>query len=219
MATYTGMINSVLRRLRESEVASPTSSDYAALIGDLVNEAKREVEDAWEWHALSETKTVTTASGTSQYAVTDAGKRFKLTDKRFSVYDATNKARLSPQNPMWLKEQAIVAPQLQKPCFYYFEGFDASGDPYINLYGTPDGTYTINISMLIPQDDFTVGTEVLSVPEYPVILSAYAKAIAERGEDSGRSHGEAMAAYASSLSDSIARDAHMSHDSEVTWYV
>jgi hypothetical protein len=47
--TYLEAINKVLRRLREDEVASPDTSAYSKLIGELVNDANRMVEDAWDW--------------------------------------------------------------------------------------------------------------------------------------------------------------------------
>lgn len=219
MATYTSTINAVLRRLRESEVSGPNDSDYATLIGDFVNETKREVEDSWTWQALRQTIAITTADGTSQYAVTGAGKRFRLQDKRFSVYDATNKARVYPQSATYLKEAALTSPSTGFPSYYYFEGFNSSGDPYINLHSTPNGVFTVNLDVIVPQGDFTVGTEVLSVPDWPVILGAYTKAIAERGEDAGQTHGEVMTRYGHAVRDAIAKDITLVDDSETIWYV
>lgn len=218
MATYTSIINSVLRRLREDEVATPTSTDYAALIGDFVNETKREVEDAWKWQALRTTIPVTTADGTTQYAITDASKRFRLVDRRTSVYDVTNKNRIYPQSAAYMKQVLLENPDVGQPIYYYLEGFDSNQDPYINFYQTPGGIYTINVECIVPQDDFTLGTEVLAVPDFPVILGTYAKAIAERGEDNGRTHGEVERRYEKALSDSIAFDVVSVDDSETTWY-
>ena len=218
MATYTSIINSVLRRMREDEVAAPTSTDYAALIGDFVNETKREVEDAWKWQALRTTIPITTADGTSQYAITDASKRFRLQDKRTSVYDVTNKARIYPQSSTYLEQAALENPDTGFPMYYYLEGFDSNQDPYINFYQTPGGVYTINVKCIVPQDDFTLGTEVLAVPDFPVILGAYAKAIAERGEDDGRNHGEVMGRYGLAVSDAIGFDVASVDESETTWY-
>lgn len=73
--TYLQLVNSVLRRLREEEVTTVDESDYSKLIGDFVNDAKRQVEDAWDWTALRNTYTLTTTSGTSTYALTDFGVR------------------------------------------------------------------------------------------------------------------------------------------------
>jgi hypothetical protein len=217
MATYTSIINSVLRRLRESTVAAPTSSDYALLIGEFVNETKREVEDAWKWTALRTTIPLTTANGTSQYSITGAGDRFKLQDPTHSVYNATTLARLLPQKSQWLKEQALLNTSVQEPAYYYIEGKDGSGDPYINFYSTPDAVYTINVDLVLPQASFSVGTEVLSVPEWPVVLGTYAKAIAERGEDNGKTHGEALNKFGFALSDAVAMDESLT-TGETTWY-
>ena len=49
MATYLDVVNNVLRRLREPTVQSVDDTPYSSMIGVLVNDAKREVEDATEW--------------------------------------------------------------------------------------------------------------------------------------------------------------------------
>lgn len=217
MATYTSLINSVLTKLRSSQVAGPSSSDYAALIGSFVNETKREVEDAWKWTALRQTLNVTTSAGTSQYAITGATKRFRLQDPKLSVYDATNYGRIHIVNQQWIKEQLLLNTNQQQPGWCAFNGFNSSGDPYVKFYPIPADTYVINFELVVPQADFTLGTEILSVPDWPVILGAYAKAIAERGEDDGRTHGEAQNNYGFALSDAIAFDASLV-DGESTWY-
>jgi hypothetical protein len=50
--TYLDLVNNVLRRLRETEVASVQSTAYSKLIGDIVNDAKDLVENSWDWSAL-----------------------------------------------------------------------------------------------------------------------------------------------------------------------
>jgi len=51
--TYLELVNNVLRRLRETEVTTVQSTAYSKLIGDIVNDAKRLVEDAWDWKVLN----------------------------------------------------------------------------------------------------------------------------------------------------------------------
>ena len=51
--TYLELVNNVLRRLRETEVTTVQSTSYSKLIGDIVNDAKRLVEDAWDWKVLN----------------------------------------------------------------------------------------------------------------------------------------------------------------------
>jgi hypothetical protein len=217
MATYTNIINSVMRRLREDQITGPSDTEYSLLIGELVNETKREVEDAWKWTALRSTKTIATVAGTTQYAITGAGNRWKLQDAMNSVYNLTETYCLSRRPAVWMKEQIIANTDQGKPGHYYFEGADSNGDPYVNIWLAPDAAYTINFNLVVPQDDFSVGTEVLSVPDYPVMLGAYAKAIAERGEDDGRAHGEALSKYGQALGDAIAIDESLT-TGETTWY-
>ena len=220
MATYTSLTNSVLTKLRESTIASPGDSVYSAMIGELVNEAKQEVEDAWKWSALRSTKTVTTANGTSQYVVTGSGDRFKLQNTTQSVYNTTanNLGWLYQRPSAYMKEQAIVNTDVSPPSYFYFEGLDSNGDTYVNFHATPDAVYTINFDLVVPQADFSIGTETLSVPSRAVILGAYVRALAERGEDQGNTHGEAVAHYNTALQDAIAID-ESKILGETTWYV
>lgn len=65
--TYLQLVNDVLVRLRESPVSSVSQTPYSALIGALVNDAKREVEDAWQWSQLLDYLTFNCISGISSY--------------------------------------------------------------------------------------------------------------------------------------------------------
>jgi hypothetical protein len=218
MATYTNLINFVLRKMRESEVAGPTSTTYATLVGDFVNEAKREVEDAWKWNVLRTTTSVTTAAGTQQYALTGAGKRFKLQHPNYSVYDATNLGRIYQKDAQWMKEALLNNTTQNEPSYFYFSGFDSNEDPYVTFYPIPDGIYTINFELVVPQSDFSTGSETLSVPDWPVKLGAWAKALEERGDDNGNQVLKVQSDYQLALSDAIAMDAAL-FPGETDWYI
>ena len=218
MATYTQLINSVLRKLRESTISSPTDTTYSTLIGALVNETKREVEDSYPWTALKTTIDVTTAQGTSQYAVTGAGERWRLQTRTKSVFNGTTLYHLTPRPVEYVKHQARVNTQQSQPIYYYFTGVNSSGDPYINFYPTPDGVYTINVDLIVPQADLASGSTVITVPSAPVILGAWAKAIDERGEDGGQGVGDAITQYHDALADAISHDS-LRNVGEDTWYV
>jgi hypothetical protein len=62
--TYLELVNKVLTRLREDTVTTVDYNDYSTLIGEFVNDAKKEVESAWLWSCLTEYATVT-ADGVS----------------------------------------------------------------------------------------------------------------------------------------------------------
>ena len=218
MATYTSLINSVLRRVRESEVAGPTSTTYAALVGDFVNETKREVEDAWKWSMLRQTISVNTVQSADTLSVLGAGNRWKLQDPLYSVYNATSKDYLCKANNVAFERGAVDDVTEGTPAEYVFEGQDANGDPEVRLYRIPDGVYAINFKLIVPQDDFSLGTEVLKVPDYPVLMGAIAKALAERGEDNGSTSGEGYNRYQLALNDAISVDEART-TAETTWYV
>ena len=78
--TYIDLINNVLRRLREDTVDTANGTDYSALIGDLVNDAKKIVENSFDWTALRDSITLTTTSGTSEYSLTGSGDQAVVKD-------------------------------------------------------------------------------------------------------------------------------------------
>ena len=78
--TYLELVNDVLIRLRETTVSTVSETTYSALIGKFVNDAKRQIEDSYNWNCLTQTITVTTTSGTSSYALTGAGQKFRIND-------------------------------------------------------------------------------------------------------------------------------------------
>ena len=80
MATYLDVVNNVLRRLREPVVSSVTDTDYSSMIGVLVNDAKREVEDAADWNALTQTLTAVTTANIFNYVLVGSRTRFRVMD-------------------------------------------------------------------------------------------------------------------------------------------
>ena len=124
--TYLQLVNDVLTRLREPTVASVTENDYSALIGKLVNDSKREVEDAWDWEALATTYTISTSNGTTSYAVTGAGDASRI----HRVYNTTNRLYLEERPHEYFISNIDLAPQTVYgiPAYYATDGLDSSGD-------------------------------------------------------------------------------------------
>ncbi len=212
--TYVQLINSVLRRLREDEVTDYDDTAYSKLIGDFVNEAKREVEDAWNWVQLRSTIQLTCVSGTFRYTLTGAGNRFKILQVLNDTQDTEMK--LAPYD--WMNREFLSAtPATGSPIYYDING-SSSGDPNVDLYPKPDTADVINFNMVLPQDDLAASATELTVPHWPVILGAYARAISERGEDGSTQYAEAYNEYYKALSDAIAQDStHVPH--ETVWEV
>ena len=212
MTTYLQAVNDVLVRLREEEVSSVDETAYSKLIGKLVNDAKRSVEDAHTWNALGNTLTASTTADIFNYVLVGSGQRFKT----LNVFDDGVDAFLTQRDTNWMSQNLLRNTVLKgRPTYFNYNGTDSNGDTQVDLYPVPDGTYTIRFNLYIPQAELTTGSTVIKVPSEPVILGAYARAIAERGEDTGLSSADAYALYRSSLSDAIAIDSGHFVDNEI----
>lgn len=209
--TYIQLINKVLVRLREDEV-DDLSQPYTKLIGEFINESKREVEDAWKWVQLRTTIQVPATAGDSRYTLTGSGDRSKI----LYVINDTDDFEMRLANSKWMTKQFTTANTQQASPIYYDLNGQTGGDSNVDIFPIPDASYNLNFNMVIPQDDLATISEELTVPDYPVILGAYAKAIAERGEDSGLSYRDALVNADKALSDAISIDA-MNVPSELIW--
>ena len=204
MATYLSLVNDVVIRLREQSVSTVNETPYSTLIGKLVNDTKRQVENAWMWDALSTVKTVTTASGTSTYTVTGSG----LYPRGADINDTTNNSKLRNVPTQWIIDrQQLSTVQNGNPIYYAWNGNDGT-DSKIELYPTPNGTFSISINLTVPQAKLSGDNDVLTIPaEDAVVAGAYARALVERGEDGGLSSSEAFGLYKGILGDDIAMEA------------
>jgi hypothetical protein len=213
--TYLELVNDVLIRLRESEVTAVTDTPYSKLIGKFVNDAKRLVEDSYQWNALSETLTVTTANDLFNYVMTGSGQRFRVIDVINSEGDLF--LEYVPFHTMnnWFLNQS---PQKGTPMYYNFNGVDDNGDTQVDVYPVPDGAHNIFFNIYKPQDSLSAAGDILKVPSEPVIKYAYAMAVAERGEDAGLSAQEATALADISLADHISIENGRYRD-EYVWHV
>ena len=212
--TYLQIINSVLRRLREDEVSTYSQSDYSKLIGDFVNEAKREVEDAWNWTHLRTNIPVTTAASDNNYTLTNAGERFRI----LQVINETQETVMSQVPYSWINRQNDIGnPTDDSPMYYSVTG-QTSGNPDVTVYPTPDTIETLNFYTVVPQADLAADGTELTIPYWPIILGAYAKAVLERGEEGGTSLSVAALMYQQAIGDSIAIDSGNTQ-SELNWVV
>ena len=199
--TYLQLVNDVLTRLREDEVSAITDTPYSRLISKFVNDAKRQVEDAYNWNALSETLTVTTAPDLFNYVMTGSGQRFRVLDALCIEKDNFLKFATTRDMDNWFLNQT---PQKDFPTYYNFNGVDENGDTQVDMYPIPDAIYNINFNIIKPQAALSANSDSLKIPAEPVIFLAYAKALAERGEDGGLGSSEAYQLYSTSLADHIA---------------
>jgi hypothetical protein len=199
--TYLELINDVLIRLREPVVTANNQTAYSTLIGKFVNDAKRQIEDAFSWNALGQTITVTTASSTASYSLTGAGQKFQVMD----VINTTSNVGLINITFVDMNRKLNFTPLVNSiPTEFAFDGVDASYDTKVNLYPIPDGVYTIKFALTVPQATLASDSTVVAVPDVLVAQNAYARALIERGEDGGTSSSEAFLLYKAMLADHIA---------------
>jgi hypothetical protein len=199
--TYLELINDVLVRLRETTVSTTTETTYSTLIGKFVNDAKRQIEDAFSWNVLGQTITVTTTASTASYSLTGAGQKFQVMD----VINTTSNVGLTNISFVDMNRKLNFTPLVNSiPTEFAFDGVDASYDTKVNLYPIPDGAYTIKFALTVPQATLSSGSTVVLVSDVLVAQNAYARALVERGEDGGLSSSEAYLLYKSMLSDQIA---------------
>jgi hypothetical protein len=199
--TYLQLINDVLIRLRETQVSTNAETSYSALIGKFVNDAKRQIEDAYAWNVLGTTITVTTTPGTYIYSLTGAGQKFQVQD----VINATANVGMTNIGFVEMNRfQNFTTPASGIPEYYSFDGVDGNGDAQVVLYGRPDGVYSIPFSLTVPQASLAADNTLVKVPDSLVVQNAYSRALIERGEDGGLNSSEAYQMYRSMLSDYIA---------------
>lgn len=205
-ATVLTIVNRVLRKLRESTVASIDGDDYAELITDFLTETKEDVEDAFDWQCLQSTVTVDTVAGTAQYKLTGVYERSLVK----AVYDQTHDTYLE-FNPAKVEEGLrYTTPDQGDPVYYDFVGFNDDGEMLVELYPVP----AVTNDRFVFYGKFVQGdvaytspdTTYISTPTLPLVLGTYARAVDERGEDDGEAFTKAEAKYRKALSNSVAYD-------------
>jgi hypothetical protein len=220
--TFRGLINEVLIRLREDTISidwsgdindSTTVSAYEKVIGALVNDAKRYVEQRHDWLNLRSTVDITTVNGTKNYNLS-SGQEIKIID---SVNNDTG-MHLNQVSKVYINTVKYPTDPTGEPLYYAFNGSDASNNLKIDLSPVPTEAHTISFDIIKFQNDLTEADTVISVPEKPVVLGAWAMAIAERGEDGGTQSSLMAAESLEALKQAIILDSGNTKY-ETDWYI
>jgi len=210
MSTYRELINEVLIRLREDTIDTDwtgalndatTVTDYQKVIGALVNDAKRNVESYHDWLVLRETVDITTVSGTKNYSLA-SGQEIKIID---SINQVTGVPMVQVTR-RYMNSVKYPSDPTGDPLYYAFNGADSSNNLKIDLSPVPISAQTISFDLVKSQDTLTSATTVLKVPTQPVVLGAWMRAVAERGEDGGTQTSIIGQEYKDSLNQAIIKD-------------
>ena len=197
-------MNSVLRRLREEETTSVTSTTYVKMVGDFINDAKTLVGQAADWSALRETLTISTTASDNTYSLTGSGDNVKV----MSVINDTQNCFMEYQTKDWFNDALYISNAVEgAPKYFTYNGLDSNGDTQVLVGPTPDGVYSLRFDLTKRQADLTANTDSLLIPAQPVIHLAVALLARERGETGGTSTAEYFQIANQYLSDAIAIDA------------
>jgi len=212
--TYLELVNSVLRRLREDEVTTVSESDYSRLIGDFVNDAKRLVEDSWDWTALRETVDITTIVGQSSYSLTGYSTKSKI----LTVHNETTNQVIPLESLTRVRRLALQSDNASGSIQYYtLDGVDSNNDMQIRFYMPPNAEQTITVYGVKRTNELSLDTDTTSLPSAPVVQWAYSYALRERGETGGQSAAEQAVFAKEDLTNAISQDASQ-HPEETIWY-
>jgi hypothetical protein len=180
--TFLQIINRLLRRLRESEVAAHDTTDYSNLIGRMLNDVKHEIEGAFYWNALRDTYDVSTSDGVSSYTLTGAGDCIILsawnTTAGTEMRRGTNRDFDKYFFGSGLNGTARGAPYLYLPA-----GLDVSYDRNVDLWPIPNGVYALKFNVYKQQADLAADATIPLVPQPLLIEETYARLLVERGDE------------------------------------
>ena len=216
--TYLELVNGVLRRLRETTVTSVNVNPYSLLIGDFVNDAKKLVEEAWDWSMQRKPIIQLIADNDRSVVLLGSGESPKIQSMTVgweggNLNGGTGNYFVEYIDQVTMEKYertigSINSPEPKgMPYYYTLDGINSNRDTEILLYPVPDQNYYLYTQIFTPQADLSEDLDVLQVPSRPVIYMATALAARERGETGGTSSAELGSMANAFLSDAIARDA------------
>lgn len=212
--TYLQIVNKVLTKLREDTVTSVTYNTYSSLIGEFVNDAKKEVENSWDWAVLRTGVSFSSSIGVRTYNIASSTNE----DSRL-VYDENDRPMafdVTSGTPIQLDEYVedrlqrefllqYPAQTIEQPgCFSLTQlgsGFQ------VNFLESPTTVRNYTFYFIIPQEELSANGDTCSVPWRPVRDLALMYALDERGEEIGEPGGRAERRYLETLAAAIALDA------------
>ena len=207
--TLVRMANMILIRLRETTVTSVDanttltslgsggSPSYSDTLVRLINDAKTEVEEAYDWLKLQQTISVATSVGTISPTIQDSGSMTarQLGDRRFGDSQEYTSARtkvLSVWN--YTTDNYLTARPYEWMLKRHNEGAKSGeqGEPFYFCVGPPggikdsltlklfpysDAVYELEVNLINPQEDLEADEDEFLAPWHPIYLRALALAI------------------------------------------
>ena len=198
------IINAVLPRMRESTVATSSSTIYASLVASVLNVIKAQIESAWQWRNLRDTYTITVTPGVTSYALTGSGQFAQIMD----IWNRTTNRELDRGTTRGFNEKffGVTTVQTGDVAEYNPAGLDASYDVQIDTWPNVTATNTLKANLYVPAADPATDATVVLIPNQVLIEGMIAYLLAERGDDSGTAVQMQVAIYERMLGDAIAAE-------------
>lgn len=214
---YLDLVNNVLRRMRQNEVVAVNQNEYSTMVGDFVNDARKLVEDRWDWNCLKTTFTVPTVQGTQEYTLTNSGNRIRILDAQNLTRNIHLK-HISQQRGRhinMMNDTTQGAPEMFTTSGLASTGI-FEGDNQVSLYPIPDGVYSLRFECVLREIDLVAEGDETVLPHLPIIYYAWAMAAQERGEVGGNGPSEIFSLAKSFLSAAVERDSLLNPD-DLIW--
>jgi hypothetical protein len=208
------VVNEVLERLRESTVATTSSTTYATLVARVLNSVKTEIEQSWAWLNLRDTYNVTATPGVTSYALTGSGQYAQILD----IWNGTTKRKLSRGTFASFNAKFFGVDTLQTGDVteYLPVGVDSNFDLQFDVWPNPTASNLLKVNIYAPQADPETDATVIVVPSQILIEGILAYMLAERGDDNGTAAQAQQAYYRALLAGTVATEG--GHDpSEQDW--
>jgi hypothetical protein len=208
------VVNEVLERLRESTVATTSSTTYATLVARVLNSVKTEIEQSWAWLNLRDTYNVTATPDVTSYSLTGSGQYAQILD----VWNSTTKRQLirgtyASFNAKFFGSQTLQTGDVTQ---YLPVGVDSNFDLQFDVWPNPTASNLLKVNIYAPQADPETDATVIVVPSQILIEGILAYMLAERGDDNGTAAQAQQAYYRALLAGSVATEG--GHDpSEQDW--
>ena len=203
--TYLNLMNGVLRRLREEEVADVTETAYSKMVGDYINDAKSLVQDSHAWSTLRKTIVVPTVADTTEYSLTGAGERVKL----YSAINDTSNFFMHYESPNWFNNAYYISGEVTgSPDSYTFSGIDSNSDTKVRVYPKPSGVFSLRFDLIAREAELSGDADTTVLPKNAIVHNAVALLARERGETGGTTAQDYFLIADKHLSDAIALDAY-----------
>lgn len=180
--TYLQLVNRVLARLREAQVATVNETTYSTFIGTLLNQVKAEVENAYYWNPLRVTYIITTTQNVSSYNFVGAGADAVILEGWNTTAPRPLTRGTNVQFNEWYFGQTTTP--TGSTTHFIPSGLSANNDLRVDVYPMPSTAETLKFNLYQPQADLSADGDVCYCPQTVLLEETIARAMFERGDES-----------------------------------